>query len=81
MANLGFNLLINGASGKLNKNDNTVLRQKKYRNEDGAVTGLAKPEGLCCALSARLQEETAKRRGTAKCTYLQTGQYAYYTHP
>ena len=45
MANLGFNLLINGASGKLNKKDNTVLRQKKYRNEDGAVTGLAKPEG------------------------------------
>ena len=45
MANVNYNLIFNGASGKLNKKDNTVLRQKKYRNEDGAVTGLAKPEG------------------------------------
>ena len=44
MARIELNPLLKNAHGQLNKRDNTVLRQKKYRADNGAVIGYGAQE-------------------------------------
>lgn len=44
MAKVKLHLAFNNVLGKLNKRDNTILRQKKYRADNGAVIGYGSQE-------------------------------------